>query len=670
MASLLGLQQLFCGQVSSASPRRPWTFEQRKVVKGATEAPRPESPQSSLQVSNASAVQRLRFQQVFEPDALPGFACAPRLACEGSTGGARMANAESEQPSFMRSLCMGDIEEKLIFPYPELSDEKKEVLRDVLGSVDSLMGNHAGDFRSWDEKGEFPDTFIEELRQFGMFGLVIPEEHGGLGFQSASYSRTLQQVARYDASVAVTIGAHSSIGMRGLLLFGTPEQKTLYYSELASGKRIAAFCLTEPGSGSDASSIRTTAELDGDHWVLNGEKLWITNGGIAGFFTVFAKTPSAGKGRMTAFLVTPEMGGVTAGPHEDKMGIRASCTTTVTFDNTRIPVDHVLGDVGGGFKVAMHILNNGRTGLGGGSVGAMKNVIALAAQHARDRKQFGKSIADFGMIKQKLGRMMVDCYAAESVVNMVAHMIDSKSQDYAVEAAISKVFASEALFRVSDEALQIAAGVGYMRELPYERVSRDARIMRIFEGTNEILRLFIALTAMSDAAGQLKELAAGFKDVFNDPIKGFGVLSEYAKRQASLRTGISTGSKLANVPDPLRDVSSKFEDATRQLATGCDRILRKHGRNIIDKQLATRRLADIMVDLFVMAAMLSRVGSNLNKNGPEATQKEIAILRSFAGQAKTRIDRNFARIDDNEDELIKGLGDYAVEREGYPWDVL
>jgi acyl-CoA dehydrogenase family member 9 len=578
---------------------------------------------------------------------------------------------EPTQPSFMRALCMGDIEEQLIFPYPELAPDQKEVLRDVIGSVDALLEKHEADFRKWDEEGELPSSFIEELRQFGMFGLVIPEAYGGLSFGSAAYSRTLQQVARYDASVAVTIGAHSSIGMRGLLLYGNEAQRERYYGELASGKRIAAFCLTEPGSGSDASSIRTTAERQGDEWVLNGEKLWITNGGIASFFTVFASTSSEGRGRMTAFLVTPEMGGISVGPHEDKMGIRASSTTTVSFDNTRVPSDHVLGDVGAGFKVAMHILNNGRTGLGGGTVGAMKHVIGLAAQHARDRKQFGKPIAEFGLVKQKLGRMMVDCYAAESVVNLVAHMIDSKSQDYAVEAAISKVFASEALWRVSDEALQIAAGLGYMRELPYERVVRDARIMRIFEGTNEILRLFIALTAMSDVGSELAELSSSLKGVFNDPIKGFGVLSGYARRQAGLRAGFAQlRPKLSSVPEPLRDVATIFEEASRALAQGADRILRKHGRGIIDKQLATRRLADIMIDLFVLSAMLSRVSTKITRAGAASAEKEMWILRSFAGQAKTRIDRNFARIDDNEDELIKGLGDFAVQSEGYPWDVL
>ena len=172
--------------------------------------------------------------------------------------------SDTLEPSFMRALCLGSIEEDLIFPYPELRSQERETLREVLGSIEPLLGPREKDFRKWDHDGEMPESFVEEMKQFGLFGLVIPEEHGGLGFGSAAYSRTLQEVARYDASVAVTIGAHSSIGMRGLLLFGSDEQKKRYYEELASGKRIAAFCLTEPGSGSDAASIRTHAEKKGD----------------------------------------------------------------------------------------------------------------------------------------------------------------------------------------------------------------------------------------------------------------------------------------------------------------------------------------------------------------------------------------------------------------------
>jgi alkylation response protein AidB-like acyl-CoA dehydrogenase len=581
------------------------------------------------------------------------------------------SKSEAVQPSFMRSLCMGSIEGQLISPYPSLSKDDQDTLREVLNSVDTLLSPREKDFRTWDRDGEMPLAFIEELKEFGLFGLVIPEAEGGLGFGSAAYSRTLQQIARHDASVAVTVGAHSSIGMRGLLLYGSEAQRQRYYPELASGKRIAGFCLTEPGSGSDAASIRTHAEQKGDGWVLNGEKLWITNGGIASFFTVFAKTESAGHGRMTAFLVTPEMGGVTAGPHEDKMGLRASSTTTVSFENTFVPADHVLGDVGAGFKVAMNILNNGRTGLGGGCIGAMKKVIGLSAMHARDRKQFNRPIAEFGLIKKKLGQMMIDCYAAESVVNLVAHMIDRKEQDFAVEAAISKVFASEAMFRAADEALQIAGGLGFMRDLPYERVLRDCRINRIFEGTNEVLRLFIALTAMSDVGSSLQELAASLKGVFNEPIKGFGVLSGYALRQASLRTGIKREKgKFTQLHPVLAAEAATFEESSTQLAQAVDRILRKHGRNIIGKQFASRRLADIMIDLFVFASVLSRVNSALGARPASELEKELGIARAFGYQAKLRIQANFAAIDENEDEIIKSLADHAVASEGYTWDIL
>lgn len=574
--------------------------------------------------------------------------------------------------SFVRSLCQGAIEEEVILPYPALSESERDTLRAVVGSVDELLGPRAEDFRHWDAAGELPPSFLEELRNFGLFGLVIPEEHGGMGMHAAAYSRTLQQVARHDASVAVTIGAHSSIGMRGLLLYGTDEQKAKWMPKLASGEMIAAFCLTEPGAGSDAASIRTTAVKDGDEWVINGSKLWITNGGIADFFTVFAKTGGADeRGKLSGFVVTRDMPGVSIGPHEDKMGLRASSTTSVYFDNVRVPAFNLLGPEHAGFKVAMHILNNGRTGLGGGAVGAMKRLVEAASKQAKTRQQFGRPIAEFGLVKQKLGQMVVDCYAAESVVNLVAGIIDQGYEEYAIEAAISKVFASEALWRTADEALQIAGGNGFMRDYPYERVVRDSRINRIFEGTNEVLRLFIALSAMNDVGTELKELASSLRGVFDDPIKGFGVMSAYALRRAALATGIRRAkSAFTKIEPAVAPAAQIFAVCTRDLATAADRILRKHGKHIIGKQFASSRLADIMIDMFVLAAIISRVNASVVATGTQGAAKELEILNVFAGQARRRIRANFERIDDNDDELIKGLADDAVAREGYGWDNL
>ncbi|HEY6100544.1 MAG TPA: acyl-CoA dehydrogenase family protein, partial [Anaeromyxobacter sp.] len=297
---------------------------------------------------------------------------------------------DKKTASFMRSLCLGEIEEEILLPYPEPTGSEKETLGAIVGTLKSMLQPHEKDFAAWDRAGEMPRAFIEELKGAGLFGLVVPEHHGGLGLGATAYSRVIQELGRYDGSAAVTVGAHSSIGMRGLLLFGTEEQKARYLPKLASGETIAAFCLTEPGAGSDAAGIKTSAVRDGEDWILNGEKLWITNGGIADFFTVFAKTSQEGRGHITAFIVTRDMKGVSTGPHEDKMGIRASSTTSVLFEDVRVPAANVLGEVGKGFKVAMKILNAGRTGLGGGSVGGMKRLLEFASHHARERSQFGR----------------------------------------------------------------------------------------------------------------------------------------------------------------------------------------------------------------------------------------------------------------------------------------
>jgi acyl-CoA dehydrogenase family protein 9 len=574
--------------------------------------------------------------------------------------------------SFMRSLCAGEIEEEVLFPYPTLDADERETLTAVVEAVDSVLEGHAGDFRSWDIAGEIPADFIQELRDFGLFGLVIPEVHGGMDFGSMAYSRTIQQVARHDASVAVTVGAHSSIGMRGLKLYGTEEQRQRFFPALASGEMIAAFCLTEAGAGSDAASIATRAVEKDDHFLLNGSKIWVTNGGIADFFTVFAKTGDAGaRSKLSAFIVTRDMPGVSVGAHEDKMGIRASSTCTVYFEDVEVPKENLLGPLHGGFKVAMNILNNGRSGLAGGCVGGMKTLIALAARHATERQQFGQPIGSFGLIKQKIGHMVVDCYATESAVGVIAALADRGYDDFSIEAAITKVFASEALWRSADEALQTAGGTGFMREYPYERVVRDCRINRIYEGANEVLRLFIALSALNDVGQRLKEMAGSLRGIFDDPIKGFGVLYEYAKQRATWATGLPVSNpRMSKAHVALRAEAEIFEDTARDLAAMADRLLRKHGKGIIGKQFATRRLADVMIDLFVLGCVISRVTASIEAKGQDAAAEEIEIARVFAGQAVGRAKRNFRKIDNNDDELIKNLAESTYERGGYGWDVL
>src|SRR5256884_316536 len=334
--------------------------------------------------------------------------------------------------SFGKSLFFGEILEDQLFPYPEMPRDQAELVAPICETIDRYMGGI--DSRKLDREGEFPPEVLQSLREIGLFGLIVPEEHGGLGLSNSGYARVMQQVSMYDVSIAVTLGAHSSIGFKGLLLFGNEAQKRRYLPKLATGETIAAFCLTEPGSGSDAFSIKTSARRDGDFYILNGQKLWITNGGIADFYTVFAKTtpdtPDQ-KGKITAFIVT------------------------------------------------------------------------------RD-----------------LGRMATNLYVSESLCYIVSSTIDRGGVDYSVEGAATKVFNSEAVWNASDEALQIAGGMGYMREQLYEQAVRDARINRIFEGTNEILRQYIGLTGLQKPGEYLKGFGKELASSLTDPIKGFGLLRD------------------------------------------------------------------------------------------------------------------------------------------------
>src|ERR1700722_15560169 len=571
--------------------------------------------------------------------------------------------------SVAKNLMAGRILEDRLFPYPRLRDKDREVLGMMIDAIDQFLGPRQQDFKRWDREAQQPAEFIQGLRDLGLFGLIIPEEHGGIGLSNAGYARVLSQTSSHDSSVSLTIGAHSSIGMKGLLLFGSAEQRARYLPRLASGEMIAAFCLTESGAGSDAASIRTQAVKNADgSWTLNGEKIWITNGGIADLYTVFARTSSA-EGKITAFLVEAAWPGVEHGQHEDKMGIRASSTTAVSFADVQVPAANVLDTEGKGFKVAMAILNNGRTGLGGGAVGGMKALIAHATQQSQSRKQFDTPIAEFGLVREKIAQLTIDCFAAESVVWMVAHYIDSGVEDYSGEAAMSKVFASEALQRGAYEALQIAAGSGFMRDYPYEQITRDCRILTIFEGTNEVLRLYIALSGLKDLGKSLSDLRAAMDDIFNNPIKGFGVLTDYAEKRLTQATGVGRDKIFTPMPQLLRGSAGIYEKYTVELAKASDFLLRKHGKSIADRQHALKRVADITIIFFSGLCVLSRAAT-LSATPGEKGAQAVAIARVFAQQAKRRMANNIRRAERNEDEEMNHLAGFILEKGSYPWDVV
>jgi acyl-CoA dehydrogenase family protein 9 len=579
----------------------------------------------------------------------------------------KSTTASLESPG--KALFLGRIIQQPLSPFPTIRGEERETLQMVLESIDRFMESKSGLYRTFDEEGIQSEDYVEELKSLGLFSLIIPAEFDGLGLSNSAYSRVLQQTSRYDASTSLTIGAHSSIGMKALLLFGSEEQKKKYLPRLSTGELIAAFCLTEAGAGSDAASIKTHASKNADgSWILNGEKIWITNGGTAGFFTVFARTESDG-GKITAFIVEREFSGVSSGPKEDKMGIRGSCTTTVRFDNVRVPPECVLGEEGKGFKVAMAVLNNGRTGLGGGCVGAMKQLIQHSLEQASQRKQFGKSISEFQLIQEKIARMTTLCFAAEAIVSVVGHLIDSDYEDFSVEAAMSKVYVSEALWTVADEALQIAGGNGFMREYPYERVVRDSRINRIFEGTNEILRLYVGLSGMKEAGDALRDVAKGLSGIFNDPIKGFGVLTGYASRKIGQYTPLGRPN-IAGLHPSLKEEVRACEHGIAYFSQAVEGVLRRYGKGIIGQQLVTKRIADTAIELFVGICLLSRVSSLIQERGEEQTVDERRMARIYTHQAKIAVSSHLKGLYRNVDSDLCALSASMFERGSFPWDVV
>lgn len=570
--------------------------------------------------------------------------------------------------SITKSLFLGEIPGASLSPFPKISEDEAETLKIVLESVDRFMEGRDEEFKEFDKKGEQPEEYINSLKELGLFGLIIDEEHGGIGLSNSAYARVIQQTSRYDGSTSLTVGAHSSIGMKGLLLFGTDEQKAKYLPGLATGETVAAFCLTEAGAGSDAASISTKASKNTDgSWSLSGEKIWITNGSFADFFTVFAKTDSE-KGDISAFLVERNFEGVSNGPKEDKMGIRASATTTVTFDNVQVPAENLLGEEGKGFKVAMAILNNGRTGLGGGTVGAMKRMIDEAIKQSSERKQFKKPICEFGLIKEKISEMTVRCYATESLVGLIGHYIDSGYEDYSVEAAVAKIYASESLWDTANMGLQIAGGNGFMKEYPYEKVVRDSRINLIFEGTNEILRLYVALSCLKGVGDYLKEVQSSMGSIFSDPGKGLKTLKNYAGGKLGQLTSIGAD-KLDFAPATLKSEASFYENNALALAGAAEAAVKKHRKKIIDEQYTLKRLADIAIDLVVGLAVLSRVSDKIKAESEKAAAREIHILKLFTQGARVRISDNLEAIKRNADGSIEAIADDIVADGAYRYDL-
>ena len=557
--------------------------------------------------------------------------------------------------SFAKGAFSGELSQDVVFPYPHMDADQAEIVQMLTEAVRRYAQDHIDD-AAIDAAAQIPRAVLDSLSGMGVMGMIIPEEYGGSGLSVTAYCKVIEELAYHSAAVAVTVGAHQSIGMKAILLFGNEEQKSTYLPKLASGEQYAAFALTEPGAGSDAGSVQTTAELseDGSHWILNGTKQWITNAGFADVFTVFAKVnvPDAKSEnhKVTCFIVTREQSsaGLSVGPPEKKMGIRGSETNEIHMENVRVPAANLVGEVGSGFKVAMGVLNEGRLGLATGCVGACRKLLPLTVEFANQRKQFGQAIGEFESIKDKMAEMASRTYAVESAAYLTAGIADRGIKDFSLEAAICKIIGSETLWYVVNESMQVYGGNGFMNEYPFGRMMRDARINLIFEGTNEILRVFIAGMGVRGPGEELAEVARALRN----PAKDLGVLSRYFGNKVK-DTFLSE--RLHNVHPELKEEVRYIERAVHQLPGRVEALLRKHGRGFITRQYLMKRIADVVIDTYTMVAVTSRTDALLQSGA--ACAQELAMTHFWCRKATRRIRRNLRGLVVNSDELTTEIAD-------------
>ena len=509
-----------------------------------------------------------------------------------------------------------------------LSDTHREVQALARDFAQAEIAPHASE---WNATHHVPVDVIRRMGELGLLGVIVPEDLGGAGLDATALALVVEQIARADAGTSTAVAVQNGLVASPLLKGGSREQQEEWLPRLASGEIFGAYALTEPDAGSDTAALRTTATAVDGGWEIRGAKQWITNGGFADVFIVFAKVDGE---HFTAFVVERAFGGLTSGKEEHKMGLHGSSTTAVILQDVKVPAENLLGEVGKGHKVAFNVLNFGRFKLGGMCIGGSRAAIGEAAKYAGARKQFGQPIATFGAIRHKLGEMVVRTYAVESLLYRMAGMIDARIEatphdasdgsvslavfeEYAMEASIAKVAGSEVLNYVLDENIQIHGGNGYVKDYPAERHYRDARVNRIFEGTNEINRLLIpGMLARRAIKGDVPIIAAA--KALQDELLG---------PPASLPSDSDS---------PLADEQRAVDAFKKTALMVFGLALQTYGQKLADQQEVLMAIADIMIDVFSAESAMLRASTQIERTPRAALHADAA--RVFVNDAAMRID--------------------------------
>jgi len=559
---------------------------------------------------------------------------------------------------FVRDLFLGSLQMDLIHPYPVSPPDEEKRAKPFLDALERFLKDKV-DGDQIDREGEIPPAVVEGLRQLGAFGIKIPREYGGLGLSQLSYMKAMELVSTVDGSVTALLSAHQSIGVpQPLKMFGTEQQKKAFLPRLAKGA-ISAFALTEPNVGSDPANVETHAEPseDGTAWILNGEKMWCTNGTIAELMVVMARTPSRmvhgkEKRQITAFIVEADAPGVAVTHRCHFMGLRALYNGVITFTNVRVPKENVLWGEGKGLKLALTTLNTGRLTLPISAVAVGKRCLEISRQWANERVQWGLPIGKHDAIAQKIGTMAANTFAMESVAELCGAMADRGGYDIRLEAAIAKLYNSEAGWRIIDDTVQIRGGRGYEtadslkargeQPIPVERVMRDFRINLIFEGSSEIMHLFIAREAVDkhlQTAGDVvmpgKTLGERLKGLWRSALF-------YGWWYPTRWVGWSGWPKYGEF-GPLAPHVRFVDRASRRLARGVFHSMIRFGPKLEQRQSVLFRLVDVGAELFAMAAACARVRMLLKKD-PAAGLRAQKLADLFCRQARARVRVKFQEL--------------------------
>ena len=544
-----------------------------------------------------------------------------------------------------------------MFPYPKVSSEEQQQTKNYIAQVERLAEKEIDP--DWiDRHAEIPENVVKALAKLGVLGMTIPKQYSGLGMSQYAYCHIAETIAKHCGSTALFINAHQSIGLKALLLFGTDAQKERWLVPLAKGEALAAFALTEPNAGSDASGVETRAVFDPvkNSYIINGKKQWITNGGLAKVLTVMAQTtidtPHGKQDKITAFLVTPDMPGfkVTA-PALEKVGMRGSKTANLEFHNMEVPAANILGSLGNGLKICLTVLDYGRTTFGATCTGVGKVLLNKAVEHSKSRYQFKRPLATFGLVKEKIARISALVYAMEATTYMTAGFVDKGAEDFMLEAAILKVFASDSLWSIIYDTMQIYGGRSFFTDNPLERMMRDARLNMIGEGSNEVMRAFIGIVGLRDVGVSLQGVLYALKS----PLDKMATLSEFSK---SLFKRISS----PEVPvqsSLLKDEASELSKAIRRFGFSIIRLLNKYRESVIEKQLALDRIATSAIALYTVTALLSKLDSDLLSKGYDNPTRESDILSAklYCKLAFQKIDDSLNHLFDNHDALVEKVSD-------------